>query len=33
VVEVRSYVLTLAKAQETATAMQSINQLVAANPA
>ena len=32
VVEVRSYVLTLAKAQETATAMQSINQLVAANP-
>ncbi|MGA3100576.1 MAG: hypothetical protein ABSD61_01830 [Terracidiphilus sp.] len=30
--EVRNYVLTLAKAQETATAMQGINQLVAANP-
>lgn len=32
VVEVRSYVLTLDKAEKTATAMQSINQLVAANP-
>ena len=32
VTEVRNYVLTLAKAQATATAMQSINQLVAANP-
>src|ERR1700728_3573677 len=32
VTKVRNYVLTLAKAQETATAMQSINQLVAANP-
>ena len=32
VTEVRSYVLTLAKAQATATALQSINQLVAANP-
>jgi hypothetical protein len=32
VVEVRSYVLTLDKAQKAATAMQSINQLVAANP-
>lgn len=30
--EVRSYVLTLAKAQQAATAMQSINQLIAANP-
>ncbi|MGD1106023.1 MAG: hypothetical protein ABR865_03200 [Terracidiphilus sp.] len=32
VIEVRNYVLTLAKAEKTATAMQSINQLVAANP-
>jgi hypothetical protein len=32
VTEVRSYVLTLPKAQATATALQSINQLVAANP-
>ena len=32
VVEVRNYVLTLDKAEKTATAMQSINQLVAANP-
>ena len=32
VTEVRSYVLTLPKAQATAMAMQSINQLVAANP-
>ena len=33
VVEVRHYALTLDKAQKAATAMQSINQLVAANPA
>lgn len=32
VTEVRSYVLTLAKAQATATAMQTINQMIAANP-
>ena len=32
VTEVRGYVLTLAKAQATATAMQSINQMIAANP-
>jgi hypothetical protein len=32
VTEIRNYVLTLAKAQATATAMQSINQLIAANP-
>jgi phenylacetate-coenzyme A ligase PaaK-like adenylate-forming protein len=32
VIEVRHYKLTLEKAQKTATAMQSINQLVAANP-
>jgi hypothetical protein len=32
VVEVRQYALTLDKAQRTATAMQAINQLVAANP-
>ena len=32
VIEVRHYVLTLDKAQKTATAMQSLNQLVAANP-
>jgi hypothetical protein len=32
VLEVRHYVLTLDKAQKTATAMQSINQLIAANP-
>jgi hypothetical protein len=32
VTEVRNYVLTLDKAQKAATAMQSINQLVAANP-
>ncbi len=32
VIEIRHYVLTLDKAQKTATAMQSINQLVAANP-
>jgi hypothetical protein len=32
VAEVRGYVLTLAKAQSTATAMQSINQMIAANP-
>jgi hypothetical protein len=33
VLEVRHYALTLEKAQKAATAMQSINQLVAANPA
>jgi hypothetical protein len=33
VVEVRHYALTLEKAQKAATAMQSINQLIAANPA
>ncbi len=32
VIEVRSYVLTLDKAEKAATALQSINQLVAANP-
>ena len=32
VIEVRHYVLTMDKAEKTATAMQSINQLVAANP-
>jgi hypothetical protein len=32
VIEVRNYVLTLDKAQKAATAMQSINQLIAANP-
>jgi hypothetical protein len=32
VIEVRHYALTLDKAQKTATALQSINQLVAANP-
>jgi hypothetical protein len=32
VIEVRHYALTLDKANKTATAMQSINQLVAANP-
>jgi hypothetical protein len=32
VIEVRNYVLTLDKAEKAATAMQSINQLVAANP-
>jgi hypothetical protein len=32
VIEVRHYKLTLDKAQKTATAMQSINQMVAANP-
>jgi hypothetical protein len=32
VAEIRNYVLTLAKAQATATAMQSINQMIAANP-
>lgn len=32
VIEVRHYALTLDKAQKTATAMQSINQLVASNP-
>jgi hypothetical protein len=32
VAEVRSYVLTLAKAQSTATAMQTINQMIVANP-
>jgi len=32
VIEVRHYVLTLDKANKTATAMQSINQLIAANP-
>jgi hypothetical protein len=32
VTEVRGYVLTLAKAQATATAMQTINQMIAANP-
>jgi hypothetical protein len=32
VIEVRHYKLTLDKAQKTATAMQSINQLLAANP-
>jgi hypothetical protein len=32
VTEVRSYVLTLTKAQATATAMQTINQMIAANP-
>jgi hypothetical protein len=32
VIEVRQYALTIDKAQKTATAMQSINQLVAANP-
>lgn len=33
VLEVRHYTLTLEKAQKTATAMQSINELIAANPA
>ena len=32
VTEIRNYVLTLAKAQATATAMQTINQMIAANP-
>lgn len=32
VIEVRQYPLTMDKAQKTATAMQSINQLIAANP-
>jgi hypothetical protein len=32
VIEVRNYVLTLDKAQRAATAMQSINQMIAANP-
>jgi hypothetical protein len=32
VTEIRSYVLTLAKAQATATAMQTINQMIASNP-